>query len=90
MSRDNPKAPTPVPQAAASNQALGKKKFSFSFSFLRKSNAEKGFESKVAPSRRELEVRATKRKTQKDKEQGGLKLAPALAAEPEEQELQPV
>lgn len=48
-------------------------KFSFSFDFFRKNNSNNEFAGKVAPSRRELEARATKRRAQKAKTQGGIK-----------------
>jgi hypothetical protein len=93
MSR-NQKAPTPAPQEATpapGSQSATKskgKKFSFSFGFLRKENGDKGFEGKVAPSKRELEAQSAKRKAHRAKTQGGLKQqpAPALEAESEAEE----
>ncbi len=95
MSRDNQKASTPVPQEATPAPTKPKgKKFSFSFGFLRKEKGDKAFSDKVAPSKRELETRATKRREQRAKAPAALKQQVIPATEPEEeseeQEVQPV
>lgn len=96
MARDNQKPTTPAPEAEApakDSQAPAKKKFSLSDLF-RKNNTNKEFEGKVAPSRRELETRAAKRRAQKAKMSGGIKPqpvpAPEVKNEETEEQLQPV
>lgn len=84
----NPKTPTPAPQAEASTQDTQaakpkSKKFSFSLSFFRKGNNDKTYAGKVAPSKRELEAQAAKRRAQRAKTQGGLKPQPAPVTETE-------
>jgi hypothetical protein len=95
MARDNQKAPTPAPQDATPGQNAPTKakgaKFSFS-NLFRKTSTDKAFADKVAPSRRELEERAAKRRAQKSRVQGGLKPQPAPVAQElgdEEETLQP-
>jgi hypothetical protein len=92
MSKDATKTPTPQPHEAANVQAPAKAKKTFSFSFFRKDNGDKAFADKVAPSKRELEAQAVKRRAQRAKMQGGLKPQPTLHAESEveEQVVQPV
>jgi hypothetical protein len=92
MSHEKSKTPTPAPQEVAQTAKPKAKKFSFSLAFFRKSGGDNAFGDKVAPSKRELEERATKRKSQKAKLQGGLKLQPvSVVDEPtsEEEALQP-
>ncbi len=84
MSREQ-KNPTPASPEATSAQSTPAqstktkgKSFGFSFALFRKTNGEKAFTDKVAPSRRELEARATKRQAQKEKR--GLVQKPVLVS----------
>jgi hypothetical protein len=94
MAQDNQKPPAPATEATTQDGQASKKakKFSFSLNFFRKNNNEKEFAGKVAPSKRELEAQATKRRAQRAKMQGGLKPQPApveAEAEESEEHLQP-
>jgi hypothetical protein len=97
MARDNQKTPTPAPEAALAteSQAPAKKKFSFSFDFFRKDSSKafgkgsKEFAGKVAPSKRELEARAAKRRAQKAKMQGIKQQPTPVESEETEKQLQP-
>jgi hypothetical protein len=70
MSQKTPAPETPNQEAQPAKKG---RKFSFSFSFLRKSDTDKEFQGKVAPSKRELEAQSAKRKAQRARVQGGLK-----------------